>query len=250
MNRQKPVIFVIALGMIAVTAGALVHLKANQQLGRPGVKGTAIAGSPRMNLYLPERVLDYASTNIPTDPGLLEFMPHDTSFAQRRYTAPDRFQTVLNIVLMGTDRSSIHKPQFCLTGNGYTIDDAKSGETRVPMLLPRPYELPVKKLLTSREARTTDGRSVTAHGVFVYWFVADGQLTAGHGDRMWRMAKELLRSGVLERWAYVICFSECWPGEEEQTYRRMVTFMQAAVPQFQLVAGPDGGGGPAQTASR
>ena len=158
MNRQKGIILFIALGMIAVTAGLLVHLKASQRLGRPGVKGTAIAGSPRLSLYLPEQVLDYNSTeNVETDTNLLTGLPHDTSFAQRRYTAPDDFKTILNIVLMGTDRSSIHKPQFCLTGSGYTIDDTKSGEVSVPMLQPHPYNLPVKKLLTSARG-PDDGR--------------------------------------------------------------------------------------------
>ncbi len=250
MNRQKSLILLLALGMIAAAAGALVHLKANQRLGRPGIRTSAIPGSPRLDIYLPERVLDCAFSNIPPDTNVFLYMPGDTSFAQRLYTAPDGFRAILNVVLMGSDRTSIHKPQFCLTGSGYTIDDEKSGETMVPMRQPRPYELPVKKLLVSREAKTLDGRTVTLSGVFVYWFVADGQMTANHADRMLRMASELLRTGVLERWAYVICFSECWPGQEDKTYQRMVEFMQASVPQFQLMPAPDGAGQPVKTAAR
>jgi hypothetical protein len=94
----------------------------------------------------------------------------------------------------------------------------------------------VMKLLTTRDFMS-NGKPVTVHGVYVYWFVADDQLTASHGTRMWRMATQLLKTGVLERWAYITCFAICQPGQEEATYARMQKFMQASVPQFQLVPG-------------
>jgi len=77
-----------------------------------------------------------------------------------------------------------------------------------------------------------DGKPFTYHGIYVYWFVDDHQLTASHGSRMWSMAGELLRTGVLERWAYITCFSVCEPGQEEATYARMQKFIQASVPRF------------------
>ena len=84
-----------------------------------------------------------------------------------------------------------------------------------------------------------DGESVRREaGVFVYWFVADGELTAQHRQRMWWMARDLLTRGVLQRWAYVSCFSACPPGQEEATYARMREWIAAAVPQFQRAAGP------------
>ena len=53
-------------------------------------------------------------------------LPEDTSFGARLYTAPDQFGLLMNVVLMGTDRTSLHKPQFCLTGQGWAIDQSKS----------------------------------------------------------------------------------------------------------------------------
>ena len=46
-------------------------------------------------------------------------------------------------------------------------------------------------------------------GLYVYWFVADNQLTPYHGERMWWMARDLIRTGVLQRWAYVSYFTAC-----------------------------------------
>jgi hypothetical protein len=74
--------------------------------------------------------------------------------------------------------------------------------------------------------------------VFVYWFVADGLLTARHTDRMWWMAKDLLSNGVLERWAYVMCFSACLPGQEDATFGRLKQFIASATPEFQLTPPP------------
>jgi hypothetical protein len=53
------------------------------------------------------------------------------------------------------------------------------------------------------------------------------------------MARDLMTRGVLQRWAYISCFSVCPPGHEEATYARMKEWITAAVPQFQLAAGPE-----------
>ncbi len=237
MNRQTWRLLFIALVLIAGTGGLLVWSGAHQHLGPPGIKATAIPGSQRMELYLPSQVLDYRSQAVPTDPGLLKFMPPDSSFIQRLYEGPDGFQLVGGEVLMGTDRTSIHKPQFCLVGQGFELDERDSTSTSIRILRPAPYDLPVMKLITTREARLNDGRVVPRRGVYVYWFVADGRLTSSHNQRMLEMAWQLFRTGVLQRWAYITCFAECEPGAEAATFQRMEKFIQAAVPEFQLATG-------------
>jgi Protein of unknown function (DUF3485) len=237
MNRQKRFILIMAMILMASTAGVLAWYKHAQRLGAPGVKTTPIAGSQRLNIQLPELVLDYTSQRIPTDQGLLDYMPQDTSFVQRHYVAPDGFHTLLNVVLMGTDRTSIHKPQFCLRGQGWDIDGGKSTETSIRITRPHAYDLPVMKLIVSRTF-SEKGRTFTKQGIYVYWFVADNDLTARHQTRMWRMSVNLLKTGVLQRWAYVTCFAVCDPGQEDATFERMKKFIAASTPQFQLAAGP------------
>ncbi len=241
MNRQKWTITCTAMAMMAITAGLLVHLKANQRLGAPGIRTSAIPNSVRRDIFLPELVLDYKSDTAQEDPNLYKDMPQDSSFAGRHYVASDGFFVNVNAVLMGTDRTTIHKPQFCLTGQGWMIDDTHSCYDTISMSRPQAYGLPVRKLICSHDF-VEHGRPITYHGIYVYWFVADQQLTASHETRMWRMAVDLLKSGVLDRWAYVSFFAVCAPGQEDATYARMQKFIQAATPQFQLVPSPRSAG--------
>jgi hypothetical protein len=134
---------------------------------------------------------------------------------------------------MGRDRTSIHAPENCLVGAGWTLT-GKESDT-VTMREPVSYTLPVTKLLSTREYRNERGETVRMRGIFVYWFVSENELAADHLKRMWRMALDMMRTGVLQRWAYVSCFSVCRPGEEEPTLARMKQFIAAATPQFQLV---------------
>ena len=235
MNKQKWIILIAALGLIGGTAGLLKRLQSHQVLGRPAVKTSPIAGSQRLQADLPERVLDYASELVKTDQLTLDTLPQDTSYGGRRYSAPDGFVTAVNVVLMGSDRTSLHKTEYCLEGQGWRINRSVSSETKVHLERPYPYDLPVMKFIATKEA-VVNRQPVTAQGVYVFWFVADNdEYTAQHWQRMWWMARDLFRTGVLQRWAFIGCFSVCAPGQEDATFERMKKFIAAAVPEFQLV---------------
>lgn len=242
MNRQKIVLAVVALVMIGAAAGLLVQLKARQHLGQPGVKTEPLPGSQNLRVVLPEWVLTYDSEERPQDAIVTNVLPADTSYGQRIYSkrANSNDWLQLSVVLMGADRTSIHKPQYCLEGAGWRIDHPATVEVKIPVARPHAYELPVIKLLGTQQARNATGGVSTYRALFVYWFVADDALSGDKSgaERMWWMAKHLLRTGELQRWAYVSCFAVCRPGEEDATFERMKKFIAAAVPQFQLVPRP------------
>ena|ERR1035438_236768 len=239
MNRQKWIILVAALGLMAGTAALLTRLQTGQKLGKPAVKASPIPGSARLKIELPAQVLDYTSEVIEVDKGVLEWLPPDTSFGQRIYRASDGFETLINVVLMGSDRTSIHKTEFCLEGQGWRIDQGASFQTKVRMERPYPYDLPVMKFVASREV-TIGGERQTARGIYVLWFVADDEFTAQHWQRMWWMARDLVRTGVLQRWASIGYFASCPPGQEEAVFERLKQFISASAPEFQLVPRPVG----------
>ena len=240
MNRQKWIILCSALGLMAATAAVLTHLRTHQRLGRPAVKTSPIEGSQRVKVELPERVLDYTSEEGKVDQLTLDYLPQDTSFGQRRYVAPDGFAVSANVVLMGSDRTSLHKTEFCVEGQGWRVDRAASTETKVHVDRPYPYDLPVMKFITTKEAMI-NGEKVVARGVYVFWFVADNdEITARHAQRMWWMARDLFTTGVLQRWAFIGCLSVCPPGREDATFERMKKFIAVCAPEVQLVPRPKG----------
>jgi hypothetical protein len=241
MTRKKSICFVVTLLLIASAAGVVVQARLHQELGLPGLKTYSIPGSIRLQADLPERTLDYNSEDLPVDDIVLKSLPADTSFGQRNYRAPDGFEVAVRVVLMGTDRTSMHKPQLCLPAQGWHIDDARSAETSIPVDRPINYDLPVVKLVAGKEI-SVGGETTRLNGMYVYWFVCDDGVSASVTgfQRMWSTAQKLISTGVLQRWAYVSCWSTFAPGQEEVTFERMKKFIASAVPQFQLVPKPAG----------
>lgn len=233
MKRRELLLLVTGLLMVALTAAVLVHLRANQRLGRPGILATPLEGEARMEIELPREVPGYIVRDQEVPRLVVDSLPADTSIAQRIYKDPDGLEMQVTVVMMGTDRTSIHQPQFCLTGAGWRIDEKRSEPVRVRFLEPHPLELPVMKLIAQRTF-DVDGRPVNWSGVYLYWFVADNAVTERHGERVWWMAKHLLRTGELQRWAYITYFAPCPPGLEEEAFQRLQKLMRQTVPKFQL----------------
>jgi hypothetical protein len=235
MKHQKWIILSVALVLIVGTAGALTWLRANQKLGQPGIEAKAIPGSVMMKIDLPERVPDFTSTNVPESEVELGYFPKDTSYARRLYQAPDGFGVSATIILMGADRTSIHRPDYCLPGQGWSIG-SKTAVT-IPIGGGHPYELPVMKWVVGRSVEAPDGQKQEVAGIYVFWFVADNEQTVDNIQRMWWLARDLLCTGVLQRWAYVSYFSVCAPGQENAAFERMEKLIAASVPDYQLPPG-------------
>lgn len=256
---NQPVWRMVAV-VLALLVGASVFLKHHrswQRLGRPAVRVEAVPmlckpqDQGNTNLFqtdtnsvvLPEKVLGYTSQWLPLSWEVYDLLPKDTVYGQRLYRGAGGFEVVTHVVLMGADRTSIHQPEFCLPMQGFAILHKRADTIRITR--PHAYDLPVMKMLGERGFRTRDGNTTTARAIYVYWFVADNQLTADHTQRMWWMARDLVRTGVLQRWAYISYLAMCLPGQEDATYARLKEFIAATVPEFQQVAGP-----PATVAAR
>ena len=248
MKRAR-IFSAVALAMIVGAAIFLATHHRRLHLGKPGLRVVAqpVYGFDEMaptnapfiigsnTIAFPERVLDYQSRGELISKITVKTLPEDTTFARRLYYRTNQFPILCQTVLMGTDRTSIHKPQFCLKGMGLQI--VSSEPVHIPIQRPHRYDLPVMRLNVRGETRDRDGNPQPIGGVFLYWFVADGELTASHWDRMKWMARDMVLTGVLQRWAYVICYTPCLVGNEDVAFDYLKEFMGAAVPEFQLTAG-------------
>jgi len=244
MNRRSIFILTVSVALIGSTALFIQYRKTHQRLGTPGVKVVPepiydpdgkIAGTN--SVWLPVDMAGFKSDVEPVSRIVLEWLPPDTTYGQRRYKAADGFEVAFSAILMGADRTSIHKPKYCLNGSGWRIS-AEEPDT-VTISKPHTYQLPITRMSLVRDIELPSGQTVTVHGWYVYWFVAENQLTASHNQRMWWLARDCMLTGVLQRWAYLSCMSICPPGQDEQNYQRIKQFIAEAVPQFQLTHGPE-----------
>jgi len=233
MKSQKIIVFVCVLALIAGGAGALTWLKKNQRLGAPGIMATPLPGGIKMSFNLPAQVLDYSSTNEAQSQTVLDTLPKDTSYAQRLYTDTNGFWVNANVILMGMDRTSIHKPEFCLAGQGWNTP--KKETVTIPIPGPHPYQLKVAKWTLTQFVRDRQGQKQEVCGLYVFWFVAKNEETVSHWHRIWWLTRDLLTTGVLQRWAYVSYFSAGFaPDQEDAAFARIEKLIAASAPEFQL----------------
>ena len=172
MNRRRWILLSAGLAMMAIGSGFIVWLRAAQTLGEPGVRVAAVPGTNRVEIVFPEETLGRPLIKESAKPVELGNLPKDTTIGRRLFLAEDGFGAMFTVVLMGADRTSIHRPQICLTGQGWSIDSASGEETSIAMEKPHRYRLPVRKLVLSKEVMTKAGGSAPDACHASYWAMA------------------------------------------------------------------------------
>lgn len=218
----------------ASVAWATVRLDAVQVSPRTGVKLAANGLDP---VALPSYLgLDWIGQNAEVTPVEREVLPPDTGFSRRNYVSlHDRNQQVfVSIVLSGRDRTSIHRPELCLVGQGWTIRGAERREFRRPVPAtagPGGAALPVTLLRIDREATTRRGEKVVVPALFAYWFVGADRTVASHWERMIYSSLDRLRHFQSHRWAYIVVQTHALDGEAA-ALARMQQVMDGTLPAF------------------
>lgn len=248
MTRQERIIAVVVLSLIGL--GALAIHFGKPHLGNPGL---ALERAPLTNelgkvvrderVRFPQTAGGFVSIDGPISDVESTNLPPDTTFGRRIYRDDSGFYAQLTAVMMKTDRTSIHRPQVCITGQGWKID--KTEIIDIPVPLPSPYVLKATCLTSSKIFRDPQsGKESPISSVYIYWFVSEKRTVPGHSEALWAISQDLLTTGTLYPWAYVSCFGRCLPGQEGAATARMKRLLSEAVPQFQLTP-PN----PKQTAS-
>jgi exosortase len=160
-----------------------------------------------------------------------EILPADTGFSRRLYLSRDNPNraVLLSTVLSGRDRSSIHRPELCLVGQGWTIDEVRRHRFVRPGSTAA--EIPATILRVHRDAPGPGGRHAVVPAVVAYWFVGGDTIVATHGQRLWQDALARLR-GRADRWAYVLAQTEASDGEAA-ALARIQSVLGAAWPTLQ-----------------
>jgi len=185
------------------------------------------------------RVSELEFANLDPDTGerlhtmsLVEYsvLPKDTRFVKSIYTNDVGTQVFTSIVLSGKERSSIHRPQRCLIGQGNTI--VKSKEIKVPLEGRSPLRVMV--LDTVKNYRDVEGGRKVYQGYYAYWFVGKDRETSNHYERMFWMAWDRVFHSKAHKWAY-IAVSGVRDEENPDAYmEEIATFVRKLYPHLLL----------------
>lgn len=238
MTRIHHYSIAAAFAIIALTALAVVRLRYSQRLGEPAV---GMIGLPvvtesgnvaRTNsVFLPQSTPGYEVSVAPMDDIEISFLPPDTSFGRRRFTSSDgKLSVQTTVVLMRSDRTSMHRPEFCLSRSGWNIKRQVTQSVRLHGHPSR--DVDVRRLDVTQFGRDETGKSVQAAAVYAFFFVAPGLTTASPVTRTLWMMRSLFESNVLQRWAYVSYFAPCEPGDEEKTFQKIAQLIGQTAPEF------------------
>lgn len=185
---------------------------------------------------LPTLVGEYWGTTEPVSPSELALLPKDTEFAKKIYQDLSGNNLTAQIVLSGGEKRSIHRPEVCLPGQGWTI---QSGEV-IPITLATGRVLDVMKLTLTRKIEVAPGEQRTLKSYFLYWFVGKGTSTPYHWVRLAQTNWDMVVKKLQHRWAYVVVMAPVMENfkrgakTDEETLDMLRDFIRQAVPEFQL----------------
>lgn len=124
-------------------------------------------------------------------------LPPDTCILKKQYRDDSGRDTLVTIVFSAENQRSIHRPQRCLPGQGFVIENTKT--VTVPLPGRPPLEIMV---LTVRQQAASGGR-FSRLLTYAYWYVGGDYETPSHYDRLARTARDRIFRNRLDRWAYV-----------------------------------------------
>lgn len=124
-------------------------------------------------------------------------LPRDTVIFKKQYFHNDDedLSVYAGVVLSGSDRSSIHRPELCMPSQGHSI------ESRELIEIPLEGRDPLQVMILNLSRRLPNG--VMFHSYYAYWFVGHNVETPHHMERMLLMATDRIFRNVSHRWAYI-----------------------------------------------
>ena len=129
-------------------------------------------------------------------------LPPDTDGARRIYTNATGQAVYCCVVLAGRDVTSIHRPEVCLTGQGWKLDPSQTETISTPAF--PGGMLRVSRMNAGNALQQKNGQTAQLYAVFVYWFIGKDRTTPHHWQRMWWTTLDRVFHNRNHRWAYFL----------------------------------------------
>jgi EpsI family protein len=186
--------------VVAILAAGIALTALTADVTRVSEPGIRLVGDQP---YLPETAGDWRGGE---QTGLTkeerDVLPADTEGTRRIYTDGKGHSVYCSVVLAGRDVTSIHRPELCLTGQGWRLD-APRLET-IETAAAAGGRLAVTRLNSANTVRSGTGQSGQVYSVFVYWFVGKDRTTPHHWQRILWTTQDRVFHNRNHRWAYFL----------------------------------------------
>jgi hypothetical protein len=194
-------------------------------------------------LWLPNDIEGHTSEERELSDAEKKILPPDTTKVSRSYlekSLPDdisRYRALsATLILAGADKRSLHKPEICLVGQGWTI--AKSEPVKLETV---GGELEVMHLHLTRQIQAGGEEPAFQRAHYVYWWVARDKSTPFSNKRLLISAYNNIFKNLNDRWGYpsVMVLADERYGEagNKESIERAYAFIKQHAPSFQKSLG-------------
>jgi EpsI family protein len=226
-------------GILAVTIVLTVLTADVTKASEPGVR--LVNGE----LQLPDRVGDWSGGK---PEGMTEtekhVLPEDTLGIRRHYVDGQGRELNCTVILAGRDVTSIHRPELCLPGQGWTIQREHVESIRL-----RPEDGNALQVMRMDAVHTVAmaGPGRPAQAIFAYWFIGKDRTTPHHWQRiLWTTADRVLHNRN-HRWAYLLLMSpvrvgattEATEHAQTETMKTLGEFVEQLYPMMRPISKTD-----------
>lgn len=196
-------------------------------------------------LRLPESIPGYISEEVEMSEQEKYWLPDDTLNIKQSYSFSNAANELeafdqnfsASIILSGADKRSLHRPEVCMTGQGWSINTA---ETKVVKLETEGGPLEVMDLCLSRTAEGGNGESVVIKAHYVYWWVGRDVSTPHSYKRILLSAINNVFKNTNDRWAYPSVMVKSIGNDKEKdeaARERAFDYIRKYAPTFQKSLG-------------
>lgn len=208
----------------------------------PAMKGGDEAG---VLAELPMVAGDFVGESESPSEQEISLLPSDTIIVKRAYRTPGQFignrdLVQASLVIAGNDSRSIHRPEVCLDGQGWTVIDSRVREVK----LFSGEVLQVRDLAIAREVLLGNGTKLPLRAHYIYWFVGSDVTTASNLERQLLSFRDNILHNINHRWAYpsvMAWVTEGVPPEktgqrmrsDEETVTMLLNLVRTLAPKFQ-----------------
>ena len=223
---------VVLLGISTVSIGLVTHRLDN--VSENYLCGVRLAANEIDPVPMPNFIgLDWFGQNYPVSEVERQVLPEDTGFSRKSYrNVMDGSSVATSIVLSGKDRSSIHRPELCLTGAGWKIVDSFKHTFEV-----KGASEGITTTVLRLQMEIPDGKGGIRpiESLFAYWFVSGTDMASTHWERRLQLMLDRLFRFRSHRWAYVFVQTQVFDGQMDKAIERAHEIIAGTTPEFQIV---------------